>query len=52
MIEIAGYLHDIGNAVNRNDHAQTGALLSYEILKNMGMSLEHAADVMMAVRKS
>lgn len=47
--EIAGYVHDIGNAINRYDHAQSGALLSYRILVNMGMSFEDAAEIMMAI---
>ena len=33
------YLHDIGNAINRVDHAHTGAILAYQILKDMGMDL-------------
>lgn len=37
LAKIAGYLHDIGNCVNRVDHAQSGALLAYNILKEMGM---------------
>lgn len=47
--EIAGYLHDIGNAVSRYDHAGSGALLSYQILKNMGMSYADASEIMMAI---
>ena len=35
--KIAGYLHDIGNCVNRVDHAHTGAILAFNILKDMGM---------------
>ena len=34
---IAGYLHDIGNVINREAQAQTGALLAYSILSRMGM---------------
>ncbi len=49
LAKIAGYLHDIGNSINRVDHAHNGALLSYEILKRMGMSLEDAAEIMMAI---
>ena len=30
-------MHDIGNMINRHDHAQTGALLTFQILKDMGM---------------
>ena len=46
--EIAGYLHDLGNAVNRIDHAQSGALLAYRILTRLGMDYETAAEIMMA----
>ncbi len=49
LARIAGYLHDIGNAINRVDHAHNGALMAYEILKRMGMSLEDAAEIMMAI---
>ena len=49
LARIAGYMHDIGNSINRVDHAHNGALLSYEILKRMGMPLEDAAEVMMAI---
>ena len=31
---VAGYLHDIGNAVNRNEHGQSGAFLAYQIMKD------------------
>ena len=33
--KIAGYLHDIGNCVNRVDHAHSGAILAYNILKEL-----------------
>lgn len=46
---IAGYIHDIGNAVNRNQHAMSGALLAYDMLLRKGMSYEDAAAVMMAI---
>ena len=49
LAEIAGYLHDIGNCVNRKDHAQSGAILSYKILTRMGMSAVDAAEIMMAI---
>ena len=35
LVRIAGYLHDIGNNVNRCDHAQSGALMAYAILTQM-----------------
>jgi len=49
LAEIAGFLHDVGNSVNRFNHAQTGAVLAYNILTRMGMSYKDAADVMMAI---
>ncbi len=49
LAEIAGYLHDIGNCVNRKDHAQSGAILVYKILTRMGMDCQDAAEIMMAV---
>ena len=47
--KIAGYLHDIGNAINRHDHAHSGAILAYQILKEMGMSAEDRAQILMAI---
>ncbi len=49
MARIAGYLHDIGNAVNRNDHAHTGAMMAYNMLIRMGMDIREAAEIMMAI---
>jgi metal-dependent HD superfamily phosphatase/phosphodiesterase len=49
LARIAGYMHDIGNAVNRNDHAHTGAILAYQLLTKMGMDYNEAADIMAAI---
>lgn len=49
LAKIAGFLHDIGNCVNRTDHAQSGALLAYHILKEMGMDIEHRTEIMTAI---
>ncbi len=49
LAEIAGYLHDIGNCVCREAHAQSGAILAYQILTRMGMPYNDAGDVMMAI---
>ncbi len=46
---IAGYLHDLGNAVNRNSHPETGALLAYDLLIRKGMEYENAVKIMMAI---
>ena len=47
--KIAGYLHDIGNCVNRVDHAHSGAILAYNILKEMGMPAEDRTEIVMAI---
>ncbi len=49
LAKIAGYLHDIGNCVNRVDHAHTGAVLAYDILKDMGMPIGDRTEIMMAI---
>lgn len=46
---IAGYLHDIGNVVNREDHAYTGAVLAHSILIDMGMPPHEVAEVAAAI---
>lgn len=47
--KIAGYLHDIGNCVNRVDHAHSGAILAYNILKEMGMPANERMEIVMAI---
>ena len=49
LAKIAGYLHDIGNSVNRIDHAQSGALLAYSILKDIGLETEKCIEIMTAI---
>lgn len=49
LAQIAGYLHDIGNCVNRVDHAHSGAIMAYNILKEMGMPVEERTEIMMAI---
>jgi metal-dependent HD superfamily phosphatase/phosphodiesterase len=49
LAEIAGYLHDIGNAVNRIGHESIGALLAKDILLEMGMPFEEVLEVMAAI---
>jgi len=49
LARIAGYLHDIGNGVNRVDHAHTGAILAYQLLKEMGMDVKSRTEIMMAI---
>ena len=47
--KIAGYLHDMGNCVNRNDHAHSGALMAFRILREMGMDPKEIAVVVSAI---
>lgn len=47
--KIAGYLHDIGNCVNRTDHAHSGAILAYNILKEIGMPADDRTEIVMAI---
>lgn len=49
LAEITGYMHDIGNVVNRVDHAQSGAVMAFRILDNMGMDAGDIADVVTAI---
>ena len=49
LARIAGYMHDIGNCVNRVDHAHSGAIMAYNILKEMGMPIEEITEIMMAI---
>ena len=49
LAKIAGFLHDIGNAVNRKHHAEWGALLARDILKKYDISLTDAITVVSAV---
>lgn len=49
MAAIAGYLHDIGNVINRCNHPETGALLSQSILGDLGMDLDEIAIIMGAI---
>ena len=49
LARIAGYMHDIGNCINREDHAQTGAVMAFQILTRMGMPPEDIAEVICAI---
>ena len=49
LAKIAGFMHDIGNAINRKNHAEYGALLANDILKSMGMDMEERIIVISAI---
>ena len=46
---IAGFMHDIGNVVNRTAHAQSGALLAFRLLEDMGSDPEETATIITAI---
>ncbi|MDR5658634.1 HD domain-containing protein [Serpentinicella sp. ANB-PHB4] len=49
LARIAGYTHDIGNMINRVEHAQTGAVIAFNILTRLGMEPEEIAIVVSAI---
>ena len=49
LAKIAAYLHDIGNLVNRIDHSQSGAVMAFRILDNLGMAPSEIATVVTAI---
>lgn len=49
LARIAGYLHDIGNLANRVDHSQSGAIMAFKILRDMGMLPEEIAIIVTAI---
>jgi len=49
LAQIAGYMHDIGNLINRNDHAQSGAVMAFRILDELGMPPEEVATIVTAI---
>ena len=49
LARIAGFMHDIGNAINRHHHAEYGALLANEILKETDMSLSDRVQIVSAI---
>ena len=49
IAKIAGYLHDIGNLVNRSEHSQSGAVMAFRILDNLGMDAKDIASIVSAI---
>lgn len=49
LAKIAGYLHDIGNLVNRKDHSQSGAVMAWSILGDMGCDPAEMATIVTAI---
>ena len=49
LVKIAGFMHDIGNVINRKHHAEYGALLANEILKEEDLSIEDRVQVVASI---
>ena len=49
LAKIAGFMHDIGNSINRTHHAELGALLANDILQKMDMPMKDRISVISAI---
>lgn len=49
LARIAAYMHDIGNVINRIDHAQSGAVMAFRILSNLSMPAAEIALIISAI---
>lgn len=49
LSQMAAYLHDIGNLVNRVDHSQSGAVMAFRILDNLDLPAEDIATIVTAI---
>ncbi|MBQ8146284.1 MAG: HD domain-containing protein [Clostridia bacterium] len=49
LVKIAGYLHDIGNVINRKEHSQSGAIMAFRILDKLEMPAEDIATIITAI---
>lgn len=49
LAKIAGFLHDIGNSINRTHHAEYGAIIANEILKDMDIEMKDRVDIISAI---
>ena len=49
LAKIAGYLHDVGNVINRRNHCQSGAMMAFSLLRERGFDARDVADIMTAI---
>ena len=49
LAKMAGYMHDIGNAINRSHHAEYGAILAYDILKKTDLDEKDRLTIVSAI---
>lgn len=49
LVKIAGIMHDIGNVINRVDHAQSGAVMAFRLLDNLSMPASEICSIISAI---
>ncbi len=49
IVKIASIMHDIGNVINRVDHAQSGAVMAFRLLDNLSMPAEEICSIISAI---
>ncbi len=49
LVKIAGYLHDIGNIVNRVEHSQSGSIIAFRILDHLGFPPNEIGQIITAI---
>lgn len=49
LAAIAGWVHDVGNCINRHDHGPNGAVMLFSILRRMGMDIDDVLEIITAV---
>ncbi len=49
LAKIAGFMHDIGNVINRQDHAQSGAVMAFRILDRLAMPVDEICTILTAI---
>ena len=49
LARVAGYMHDMGNSINRIDHAHTGAIMAFQLLTKMGIDEQDIAVIISAI---
>lgn len=47
--QIAAYMHDIGNVINRHNHAQSGALMAFNLLSNLNLNCNDISTIITAI---
>ncbi len=49
LVKIASFMHDIGNVINRVDHAQSGAVMAFRLLDNLSMPADEICSIISAI---